>query len=221
MAINIGVNDVVYAQFQGTNEGMPWAHTWYMRVDALVDHDTWITAYHTYLTNFYTAYKDFATDKWTAECVTYGRASKAGLVNGPQGMINEFRDDLLPITGTVATDGVPNQSAVLYSLHSDTLGASGRGRMYNCGVPEAATNAGLITAAAYGTLDTIAGGIRTPMSDAGNDGWLVVFSRTKFGPHPGPHPADNSDYAFPITQINVVPNLASQRRRRYRNPVTG
>lgn len=112
------------------------------------------------------------------------------------------------IEGTVESEIVPSQAAILVSLYSDTGDRTGRGRQYIPGCAESIQNEGLLSETAY----------------IASAGAIELFYAAEHGPGAGPSTgkyrfniwsspaAPNGDHD--VKHAFIHPNLATQRRRR-------
>jgi len=214
MAIPIAVNDVLQVTVEGTNERQPWAWVFHLKVTACLNAVDLIAAVVSYTQTILAALKAELTDEWQAECVKVSRVAPQ-----PMGVIYNGFDP--PEVGAVTTDGVPNQAAAVIRMQTDEPGASNRGRMYLCGIPEASTDGGQLTATPRNNIDDAMDTNFLPgFSVAGNSAVPVVFSRSLYGTDPPGHPANVDDYTALITDCNTQYNLGVIRNRRYpRNAV--
>lgn len=215
MAQPINENDVMEIVIEGTNEGMPWAIVRHYLATAVTNPDSWLAnlADH-WQTTILGSVDNFLTDQWQAECLSISRVA-------PQPRNVFFRNFAAPVVGDVTTDGVANQTAALIRLTTDEVGPRNRGRLYLCGIPEAATNGGLLTAAAIADLQTnFADLLFEAVTVAGDTATPCIFSRTAYNPAADP-PQAASVYSSALTGAEVIGNLATQRRRRYSRNATG
>lgn len=213
MAQPINEGDVLEVVAEGTNEGTPWAIVRHYLVSAVADAAALLDAVRAqWEETIFVDVQEHLTDKWQAECLSISRVA-------PQPMNVFFVNFAAPIVGDVTTDGLPNQTAALCRLATDEVGARNRGRLYLCGIPEASSNGGLLTAAALAALDTdFFQRVIDTISSAGNTAVPCIFSRTTYTANPA---APVANYTSAITGGGFVGNLAVQRRRRYRRNATG
>lgn len=214
------VFDVLQIVIEGMNEGTNWALVRHYHVGVISDNETIADNVSAFWQNdILPAMQALLTDQWTAQCGTVSRA-------GPYPRTPEFSDFGAGITGAVATDGVPNGSALLLKFTTDTPTARGRGRMYVPGLPEAATNAGRLLAASQAAWDAVAALIKTNIVVDGNTIAPCVYSRTAHGALPNLFTQqqwiDAEESISPImSNAIVIANLASQRDRRAKRQVFG
>jgi len=205
-------DDVLQVVVEGTNETTPWAWVSHWVVNSVADTEDLLSAITSHIIgSFLGPLADLLTDQWRAECMSIGRVA-------PQPMNVLLQTASFPIVGEVTTDGIPNTSSVVVRLSTDETGPRNRGRMFLCGVPEAATDGGLITSTFATALEAIMPGLIAAVSSGGNSASMSIFSRTAYGPGPT-HPAAVADYTSPITDFDVQFNLATIRRRRRRRSV--
>jgi len=213
------VNDILEITAEGMNEGTPWAAIRHYKITAIGNANTVASDVAQFWeTNFFAGLADELTTQWRAECVTISRVAPA-----PRNV--EFFP-FTAIPGTIATDGVANATAFLYRFATAVVGSRGRGRMFVPGLPEEATNGGLVTAAAATDLQAVGDLLAQDIGAGGNNMEAVVFSRTTFnelanGFTEVAYVAALGNIAPNITTVQVVGNLASQRDRRYRRNVLG
>lgn len=209
--IPIAINDVLQVTVEGTNERMPWAWVSHLLVTAVVDTAGMVDAVATFYADLLTSLAPELTDEWQAECIKINRVAPA-----PMGTL--FDETAYPIVGAVATDGIPNTAAAVIRFGSDEPGASNRGRMFLCGIPEEDTDGGQLTASKVTDLQTALTSILTGVNNAGNTAPCVIFSRSLYGTDPPGHPANVADYTSLITSIEPMPNLGTIRNRRFTRP---
>lgn len=111
------------------------------------------------------------------------------------------------VEGTVVSEIVPSQTALLVSFYSSNALRTGRGRMYLPGIPENAQNEGQMLEAAVTNFQTWADAffvdVLGPFLTGDSTWWLTIF-----GPTTTPSPVQD------VIQATVRSNLATQRRRR-------
>jgi hypothetical protein len=210
MAIPIAVNDVLQVTAEGVNERFPWAWVSHWRATGVTDAVSHGTALLLYVKALITDFAIRLTDEWQCECLKLSRVAPS-----PMG-IRFYSDDDFPIVGSVVTDGVPNQSCAVGRMQSDEVGASNRGRIYLCGIPEVETDGGQLTNAEKVALDAhFLSNFIPGYSQAGDVGLPVIFSRTLYGTDPPGHPINADDYTATITAVDFQYNLGVIRNRRY------
>lgn len=203
----INENDVLEVVVEGTNELTPWAWVSHWMVNTVSTPLDFLSALSTFIkTTWLDNVKELLTDDWQAECLSISRVA-------PQPMNVYFDGSDFPKVGEVATDGIPNTSAVVIRFTTDEIGPRRRGRMYLPGWAEANTNGGLITPTPTATLDGFLSGLIAGMSDGGESANLCIFSRTAYNPAADP-PQAASVYAAAVTAYDVQYNLGTIRRRR-------
>jgi len=203
----LAANDVLQLVFEGTNETVPWAWVSHWMVDAAEAPQTFLDGLIDYIVQeFWTNAAPILTDQWRVECVSVGRVA-------PQPMNIYFSTADLPVVGEVTTDGIPNTSAVVVRFTSEEPGARNRGRMYLCGLPEAATNGGLLGATDRTALQNLYAGLIEPYNSGLDAGHMVIFSRTAYNPAADP-PQAPGVYTADVTDVSVQYNLGTIRRRR-------
>lgn len=212
--------DVLEAVIEGMNEGTPWAIVRHYLItgDGAVD-DIAAAIASKWATVILPDLVAVLTDDWVAECFTCFRVA-------PKPMSSWFFTFNPAQAGEVTTDGIPNGSACILRLTTDEVGARNRGRLFLCGIPEASTNGGCLTAAALTAIETATLHIQDVVTSGAITATPCIFSRSAYNIPPeeegGPvtHPEDPADYTSVITNITVTANLGSQRRRRYRRDAT-
>lgn len=212
------LDDVLEITVEGENEGTPWAAVRHYRISATLSNDdeSDIVEAH-WRTTILPAMAALLTDKWSAQCASVSRVAPV-----PRDV------DFFPwtaIPGEVTSDGVPNGTALVMKLRTNATGPRNRGRMYIPGLPEASTNAGLLTAAVRTAWDGVGALLAANIGTGGNTLVPVVFSRTNFLALPNPFNAAQYDNGESCSSIIVngqaVGNLGSQRDRRYRRNTFG
>lgn len=203
----INENDVLEVTMEGTVEQQPYAIVRHYLASAIADPEAFLTM----LADFWeqtlaAAWQDIATDLWVAQCVSISRVA-------PQPMNVFYRGFTPAVVGSIATDGLPPQSAVVIRLLTDEVGASNRGRCYISGIPEASTNGGVLLASVLAEFNDLRDRLIETVTDAGNTAVPCIFSRKLYNPAADPPQAVGA-YTSAITSGTVQGNIATQRRRR-------
>lgn len=144
---------------------------------------------------------DFETDWWDeiraliSDNVTLDRIEVAD-ASGSTGLRYSFD---VGEAGTLVSDPLPFQTALVISLRTALNSRSGRGRIYQCGFGESQnTTSGEPSSAMRTTLQTAMTNLRTELTASGYE--LVVYSRTL-------------DQANTVTSTQVDGYWDTQRRR--------
>lgn len=228
MSQAIATNDVLECVIEGSNEGSPWAIVRHYIVTAVADNQGVLDAIaSSWETSLLAAMQSELTDQWMAECLSISRVGPQiapAVAPHPTRFDNTrnvyFYSFAAPLVGSIATDGVPNGTALVGSLQTGLTGPSRRGRIYFCGLPEASTNGGVLLATKKAAWEGILNDIALEVSAGGNAVSPAVFSRTLFDPAADPVQA-TSAFAAPIESTVLRGNLGSQRGRRYRRSTFG
>lgn len=219
-AKNWELNDILCATIEGDNEGTPWATVFHYHIATVGTDDKAAGGLvkDALVASWLTPLVAFLTDQWNYQCITITRVAPT-----PRGA------EFFPLTetaGDVTTDGVPNGTSLVMRKVTDGATARTRGRIYLCGLPEAATNGGLLTAAAQANFDGLSAGMVAPITDDGYNIVPCVFSRAAFNELPNDfteaaYEAAIGDIQTPLDEIQSVGNLGSQRDRRRRRNTFG
>lgn len=212
------LKDVMQIVVEGTNEGTPFAIVRHYYVSVLGTGEPEAILKDFWVSDIIPLWQALLTDKWQVECITVSRAAP-----GPR---NPAFYPLTAMVGEITTDGVPNGTALLYKLLTDETGARARGRLYLCGLPESATNAGLLLGTQETSFGAVGAKLMEVVSDSGNELAPCIFSRAEFNDLPADftqaqYEAAVGEIAPQITDVLVIGNLASQRDRRPRRNTFG
>lgn len=137
-----------------------------------------------------TIYREgYVTDQSSAEGPTYSQAATVATASG-----------------TVLTDSVPNNAALVISLRSESRGRSGRGRNYIAGLAEGLKVNSIWQPAPIATLLAAYENLRAVLQ-ASNITMVVLSKQTGGAPRP-------AGATYIVTEfVNTTPAVRSQRRR--------
>lgn len=152
--------------------------------------------------DFYQSIVDYFSEDWRVVSINARRVSPTGGI--PATLVLGGAE---AIVGTVESEIVPSQCALLVSLYTSNPSRSGRGRIYLPGWPEDYQNEGQITETQYIAIQDV-------MHDGlvGEKGpFLAGDGKYRFSVFGGGgSPTSEQDVLEALTR----PNLATQRRRR-------
>lgn len=152
--------------------------------------------------DLYALWADIMSEDWRVTTIKARRVAPSGGI--PQTVVFGGAEAII---GTLESEVVPSQAAILMSLYSDTSDRTGRGRQYLPGCAESAQNEGQLTEAAYNVVDTSL----TDFYEAEKGPIAGGTGKYRFNIWAAPR-VGSGDYDVQTAYMH--PNLATQRRRR-------